>query len=59
MSEYAKIVDGKVETIIVIEPEMLATGKWGDPKLWVRREDLPKPKESLKVTLITGNATRG
>lgn len=36
MTEYAKIgKDGTVETVIVIEPEMLATGRWGDPSEWV------------------------
>ena len=38
MSEYAKIKDGKVETVIVIEPEMLATGRWGDPAEWVKND---------------------
>ena len=39
MTEYAKIgKDGRVETVIVIEPEMLATGRWGDPKNWVPAE---------------------
>ena len=39
MTEYAKIgKDGKVETVIVIEPEMLATGRWGDPAEWVEND---------------------
>ena len=39
MSEYAELdKDGKVETIIVIEPEMLATGRWGDPAEWVEND---------------------
>jgi deoxycytidylate deaminase len=39
MAEFAKIVDGKVETVIVIEPEVLATGRWGDPKNWVQTKE--------------------
>ena len=39
MSEFAKIAkDGTVETVIVIEPEMLATGRWGDPAEWVKND---------------------
>ena len=43
MTEYAKIgKDGKVETVIVIEPEVLATGRWGDPAEWVRNDPVKR-----------------
>ena len=43
MTEYAKIgKDGRVETVIVIEPEILATGRWGDPKGWVRNDPVKR-----------------
>ena len=43
MTEYAKIgKDGRVETVIVIEPEMLATGRWGDPSEWVENDPVKR-----------------
>lgn len=36
MSHFAEIVNGIVTRVIVIEPEMLATGHWGDPANWVQ-----------------------
>lgn len=36
MSHFAKVERGVVTQVIVIEPEMLATGRWGDPALWVQ-----------------------
>lgn len=37
MSHFAEIdKDGTVLRVIVIEPEMLATGRWGDPANWVQ-----------------------
>lgn len=39
MAEFAKInKDGVVETVIVIEPEVLALGHWGDPADWVNND---------------------
>ena len=36
MSHFAEIKNGIVQRVIVIEPEMLATGHWGDPANWVQ-----------------------
>ena len=36
MRTFAEIdAGGNVLRVIVIEPEMLATGRWGDPENWV------------------------
>ena len=48
MAEFAKIVDGKVETVIVIEPEVLATGRWGDPKEWVLNDAVKRKNPAGK-----------
>ena len=46
MSEYAELdAKGNVLQIIVIDEKELAKGRWGNPKHFVRREDLPKPPE--------------
>lgn len=56
MSEYAELdAKGNVLQIIVIEKVELATGKWGNPKHFVRREDLKT--ESLSIKVLTGNVT--
>jgi hypothetical protein len=56
--EYAELdKEGKVLRVIVIEPEVLATGRWGDPKNWVKREDLPAPKETPVVKAMIANGT--
>ena len=34
MAHFAKVVDGVVEQVIVIDQETLNTGHWGDPALW-------------------------
>ena len=36
MSHYAKVENGVVTQVIVIEAEELAKGHWGDPSLWVQ-----------------------
>lgn len=36
MSHFAKVVDGVVQEVIVIEADVLASGNWGDPALWVQ-----------------------
>jgi len=33
MSHFAKVIDGKVTEVIVIEQDVLNTGHWGDPSL--------------------------
>ena len=49
MTEYAKIgKDGRVETVIVIEPEMLATGRWGDPSEWVENDPVKRKNPAGK-----------
>jgi len=36
MSHFAKVIDGKVTEVIVIEQDVLNTGHWGDPSLWIQ-----------------------
>jgi len=36
MSHFAKVEDGIVTQVIVIEQDVLNTGHWGDPSLWVQ-----------------------
>ena len=36
MSHFAKIENGIVTQVIVIDQETLNTGNWGDPTLWVQ-----------------------
>ena len=36
MSHFAKIENGIVTEVIVIEQDVLNTGLWGDPSLWVQ-----------------------
>lgn len=36
MSHFAKIENGIVTQVIVIEQDVLNTGHWGDPSLWVQ-----------------------
>lgn len=36
MSHFAKVIDGKVVEVIVIEQDVLNTGHWGDPSLWIQ-----------------------
>mgnify|MGYP001088900542 CR=1 FL=1 len=33
---FAKVVDGIVEQVICIDQEMLETGFWGDPSMWIQ-----------------------
>ena len=46
MATFAELdKDGTVLRVIVIEPEVLATGRWGDPSRWVEtKEDGSKKK---------------
>ena len=36
MSHFAKIENGVVSEVIVIEQDVLNSGLWGDPSLWVQ-----------------------
>lgn len=36
MSHFAKVENGVVTQVIVIEQDVLNTGLWGDPSLWVQ-----------------------
>jgi hypothetical protein len=36
MSHFAKVEDGIVTQVIVIEQDVLNTGHWGDPASWVQ-----------------------
>jgi hypothetical protein len=36
MSHFAKVENGTVTQVIVIEQETLNTGYWGDPSMWVQ-----------------------
>lgn len=36
MAHFAKVEDGIVTQVIVIDQETLNTGNWGDPSLWVQ-----------------------
>jgi len=36
MSHFAKVENGIVTQVIVIEQDVLNTGYWGDPSLWVQ-----------------------
>jgi hypothetical protein len=36
MSHFAKVENGIVTSVIVIEQDVLNTGLWGDPALWVQ-----------------------
>jgi hypothetical protein len=36
MSHFAKVENGVVTQVIVIEQDVLATGHWGDPSLWIQ-----------------------
>ena len=36
MSHFAKVENGVVTQVIVIEQDVLNTGHWGDPSLWVQ-----------------------
>ena len=36
MAHFAHIKDGIVDQVIVIDPETLNTGLWGDPSEWLQ-----------------------
>jgi len=36
MSHFAKVENGVVTQVIVIEQDVLSTGNWGDPASWVQ-----------------------
>jgi len=36
MSHFAKVENGIVTQVIVIEQDVLNTGHWGDPSLWIQ-----------------------
>jgi hypothetical protein len=36
MSHYAKVIDGRVEQVIVVERDVLNTGIFGDPNQWIQ-----------------------
>ena len=36
MSHFAKVENGIVTQVIVIEQDVLNTGHWGDPNMWVQ-----------------------
>jgi hypothetical protein len=36
MSHFAKVENGVVTQVIVIEQDVLNTGHWGDPSMWVQ-----------------------
>lgn len=36
MAHFAKVVDGVVTEVIVIDQETLNTGMWGDPSMWIQ-----------------------
>ena len=36
MSHYAQVINGRVQQVLVIEPEVLATGEFGDPSQWIQ-----------------------
>lgn len=36
MSHFAKVIDGIVQEVIVIDQDVLNTGNWGDPSLWIQ-----------------------
>jgi len=36
MSHFAKVENGVVTSVIVIDVETLALGHWGDPSLWIQ-----------------------
>jgi hypothetical protein len=36
MAHFAKVENGVVTSVIVIDQETLNTGHWGDPSLWVQ-----------------------
>jgi hypothetical protein len=36
MAHFAKVVNGVVTDVIVIDKETLDTGLWGDPSIWVQ-----------------------
>jgi len=36
MAHFAKIEDGIVTNVIVIDQETLNSGQWGDPALWIQ-----------------------
>ena len=56
MTEYAELdKDGNVLRVIVITPEMLAKGHWGNPTNWVLRENLPAPKKIVVVMPANGS----
>ena len=36
MSHFAKVENGVVTQVLVIEQEQIDTGNWGDPSLWIQ-----------------------
>ena len=36
MSHFAKVIDGIVTEVLVIEQDVIDTGLFGDPALWVQ-----------------------
>ena len=36
MAHFAKVINGMVEDVIVIEQEEINSGLWGDPASWIR-----------------------
>ena len=56
MAHFAKVENGVVTQVIVIEQDVLNTGHWGDPSLWVQTSyNTQANKHVLGGTPIRGN----
>jgi len=55
MSHFAKIENGIVTQVIVIEPEVLSQGHWGDPADWVQTSYNTKGNQHPEGKPLRGN----
>ena len=56
MSHFAKVENGIVTQVIVIEQDVLNSGHWGDPSLWVQTSyNTQANKHTLGGTPMRGN----
>lgn len=58
MRTFSETKNGLVLRVIVIEPEILATGKWGDPLIWVETHEDKSARKHYSGIGYTYDKTR-
>ena len=56
MSHFAKVENGIVTQVIVIEQDVLNTGLWGDPSLWIKTSYNTRANVHYTCLLYTSDA---